>query len=85
MRDFLESNVGRYMHGRAKAEIERCQVAALECDPGFGLFRWGVGRRKLARLREEAAIADKFIRWCAEALIDGENAYTELKEYRGSQ
>lgn len=85
VRAFLQSSTGRYLHGRAKAEIERCQVEALTCDPGFSLFGWGRGRRKLLRLRQEAAVADKFIVWCAEALVDGENAYVELKEYREPQ
>lgn len=82
VRDFLESNTGRYLHGRARAELERCQVEALECDPGFGVFRWGRGRRKLLALRQDAAVARRFIQWCAEALMDGDVAYQELKEHR---
>lgn len=82
VRDFLESDTGRYLHGRARAEIERCQVEALRCDPGWGWFRWSAGRRKLLQLRHEAGVAQKFVLWCAEAIVDGENAYTELKEYR---
>lgn len=77
VRDFLQSDVGRYLHGRAKAEVEQAQVEALECST----WTW-FGRRKLRKLQHKAAVARSFMRWAVEAIQDGEIAYTELKDYR---
>jgi len=76
VRDFLESDVGRYLHGRAKAEIEQAQVEALECSTSW------FGRRKLLKLQHKAGVARSFMRWIVEAIQDGEVAFTELKDYR---
>jgi len=75
--DFLASNVGRYLHGRAKNELEQAQVDALECNPD-SFF----GRRKLKKIRHRADVARSFMTWCADAIQDGEVAYQELKQYR---
>lgn len=78
--DFMASPVGRYLHGRAKAEVEQAQVDALEINP----FSWW-GRRKWRKLQHRADVARSFIKWCADAITDGEVAYQELKEYRGTE
>lgn len=77
VRDFLESDVGRYLQGRAQQEIEQAQVDALECNP-----RTWWGRRKLMKLQEKAGVARSFVKWIVEAIQDGEVAYQELSEYR---
>lgn len=76
--DFLASPVGRYLHGRAQAEVEQAQVDALEvnADSFFG-------RRKLKKLQHRAGVARSIMRWCADAIQDGEIAYQELREHRG--
>lgn len=79
VQDFLASNVGRYLHGRARVDVEQAQVDALACDPDSF---WG--RKKLKKLRQKADIAKNFMRYCADAIQDGEIAYTELKEHRGT-
>lgn len=77
--DFLASAVGRYLHGRAKAEVEAAQVEALKCNPETWL-----GRKRLKKLRASAGIAYRFMSWCTEAIADGEMAYQELREYRNT-
>lgn len=80
VRQFLTSNVGRYLHGRARADLEECQVKALDCDPA-GL--WGYwGRRKLRALQLKANCAQRFMSYLADAINDGEQALSELEEYR---
>lgn len=75
--DFLAGAVGRYLHGRARQTVEQAQVDALDCN--IATF-WG--RRKFNKLQREADIARQFMKWCADAITDGEIAYQELKDYR---
>lgn len=77
IRDFIESDVGRYLQGRAQQEIEQAQVDALDCNP-----RTWWGRRKLLKLQDKAGVARSFLRWIVEAIQDGEVAFQELSEYR---
>ena len=81
VRTFLRSHpVGRYLHERAKAEILAAQQEALEVDAdAWPLFR---GRNKLRRIRQRADVARAFINWLADALIEGDQAATQLEEYR---
>lgn len=76
--DFLRSDTGRYLHGRAKLEIEEAQAEALDCNPD-SFF----GRRKLKKIQRKADCARAFIRYCAEAINDGVMAEQELEQYRG--
>lgn len=76
-RDFLETDLGRYLHGRAQKEIEQAQVDALECNVGTW---WG--RRKLKNLQNKAGVARQFLKWIVEAIQDGDVAYQELSDYR---
>lgn len=75
---FLGSNVGKLLHGRAIQEYEQAKEDLLKCNLG----NW-FGRRKAQKLQQQAAIADRFMRWCAEAIMDGHAAEQELEEYRG--
>jgi|SRR6185503_5115617 len=77
VKDFLASAVGRYLHGRARQEVEQAQVDALECN----VNRWW-GRRKFNEIKQKAERAQSFMRWLADAITDGEVAYQELKDYR---
>lgn len=76
--DFLRSDVGRYLHGRAKLDLQEAQADALNCNPD-SFF----GRRKLKKIQAKAACAQAFIRYCTDAISDGINAEQELAEYRG--
>lgn len=76
IRAFLTSPAGRFLHGRAKLQLQEAQVQALDCnlDSFFG-------RRKLKRLQKEGGIATAFMSWCADALQEAELSYRELQEY----
>lgn len=76
--DFLMTNVGRYLHGRAKIEMQQAEKDALESDPDTF---WG--RRKLRKAREKARCARNFVVWCADAIVDGKHADQELSQHRG--
>lgn len=76
VRSFLLSPAGRYLHARAKLQLQECQQEALKCNPN-SMF----GRRKLSRIQHDAGIAECFIRWCADAIQEGEMSYNELQEY----
>jgi len=76
--DFLRSNTGRYLHGRAKLDLQECQAEALECNPD-SFF----GRRKLKKIQRRADCALTFMRYCADVINDGISAEQELSDYRG--
>lgn len=76
-RDFLTSPVGRYLHGRAKELADQAREEALDIHPWTPFTR-----RKLAKAREKAAHASHFIKWCADIIIEGDQALTQLEEYR---
>lgn len=84
VRTFLRTNpVGQYLHHRAKLAIEQAQVDALDVDPdGFSWFR---SRNKLRKIRERAAVARTLITWLSEAITDGDNAASQLEEYRNGR
>jgi len=72
---FLKSEVGRLLHGRAKQEIEEAKAELMGCDPNTF---WG--RRKIKKLQNRALIAQWFMSWCVEAIMDGRNAEIQLQE-----
>jgi hypothetical protein len=76
--DFLRSPVGRYLHGRAKLDLDECKQDALDCNPD-SFF----GRRKLKKIQRKADAAKSFIRYCTDAITDGQHAEQELEQYRG--
>jgi hypothetical protein len=83
VRAFLETPVGRYLHGRARTEMQQCEVDALEALMEFDIPLWGrvIGRRKLRKIRQRSESAKNFVRWLADAIIDGDHASKELDEY----
>ena len=80
-RFLLEHPVGRYLHHRAKVEVQQAEIDALEVNPDSwrGWFR---ERRRLRTIRMRAAVARTFINWLAEAIVNGDNAEKELEDYR---
>ena len=76
--EFLNGPTGRYLHGRAKQQLDQCKEAGLRCNPD-SFF----GRRKLRKIRNKAELAEMFMSWCAEIITEGEAAEQELKDYRG--
>lgn len=77
MRQFLTSQVGRYLHGCAKQEYDRCRDKMFDCDPYTP-----EGKRDWTRLKREAAAAAHFMRWCVEAIQRGDQAAVMLETYR---
>lgn len=82
IRTFLLADpVGRYLHHRAKAQLLQAEIDAAEVDVD-GLRGWFFARRKLRAIRQRRAVAQAFINWLSEAIIDGDNAAKELEDYR---
>ena len=77
VREFLSGPAGRYLHGRAKLQLQECQEKSLDCNPD-SFF----GRRKLKAIQHDAGISKAFMTWCSDAIQDGEFSHRELDEYR---
>lgn len=77
VRQFLQSSVGRYLHGCAKQEYDRCRDQMWDTDPYTP-----EGKREWTKLRREAAAAAFFLRWCVEAIQRGDQAGVMLENYR---
>jgi hypothetical protein len=77
VRDFLVSPVGRYLHGRAKQTISECKDKLADLDPTVkgGIAQWKA-------IKQDMANAEAFMKWCAEAIVNGDNAARQLEEYR---
>ena len=71
VRTFLVSNVGRYLHGRARIQLLEAQDELVRCAP-----------EELMDLQAKAKQAEIFMSWLAEAISNGDLAYQTLKEYR---
>ena len=71
---FLNSAVGRYLHYRAKLEVEEVKDELLDFDPYSA-----EGRKQHAELQKKAAAAKNFMRWCSEAIKNGDMAYQQLQ------
>ena len=81
VRVFLTQHpAGRYMHHRAKMELERCREEALEVDcDAWPRFR---GRNKLRKIQQRRDVAKALIDFMADAIVNGDQAAKELEEYR---
>lgn len=81
VRSFLTQHpVGKYLHERAKLEIEKCREEALEVDlDAWPRFR---GRNKLRKIQQRRDVAKAFIDFLADAIINGDQAASELEQYR---
>lgn len=73
--EFLRSPVGRYLHGRAKLDLEAAKEDLLDCNP---LSWWG--RRKILKIQHRADVARSLMRYCVDAINDGHVAEKQLTE-----
>lgn len=73
--DFLRSPVGRFLHGRAKMDLEAAKVDLLGCS-----FDSWWGRRKAARIQARARTAQTVLQYCIDAIQDGYVAEKELTD-----
>ena len=77
MVEFLTSDVGRYLHGCAKQEYDRCRDEMFDLDPYTP-----EGKAQFLKLKADAVAAAHFMRWCAEAISRGQQAEFMLANYR---
>lgn len=82
-RSFLASNVGRYLHGRAIEDLEAAKAGIMDLDPlPWWAFR---ARRQWRAFKLKALVAESFMKYCVDAIQDGDIAYNELKQQEDQQ
>ena len=77
IRQFLVSSTGRFLHGRAKSEYDRCRDKMLDLDPYTP-----EGKKEYLRLKAEAWAAAHFMQWCVDAMLNGDQAEVLLEQTR---
>ena len=77
VREFLQSPVGRYLHGRAKADIDEGKDKLADIDP-----RTSEGIAEWKQVKQDMANAEAFMRYLADAINHGDMAAQLLEEYR---
>ena len=77
VRSFLVSPTGRYLHGRAKQVVAdgKDQLALLDPTTEEGVVSWKT-------IKQDMSNAESFMAWCADAIVNGDNAANQLEEYR---
>ncbi len=75
-KDFLLSDIGRYVHGCARQELEECKEQLLLLDPDLD-HEYEV---KARRIRTRAWNAEHFMSWLTELIQSGDSAYHQLQE-----
>jgi len=80
VREFLNGTTGQFLHERAK--LERMEVAdeISELDPYTP-----EGKRRFEKLKFRKMCADNFMKWCIEAITNGQNAEVQLDQYRDDE
>lgn len=73
--DFLRSPTGRLLHGRAKADYEAAKEDLVNMSI-FSIFKYLAAKRRVMH-------SQTFMKYCVDAILDGENAYNELKQESG--
>jgi hypothetical protein len=74
-RGFLLSDTGRYLHGRAQEELDKCKEEMLKLDPESQVFE-----ASFRTIQARAWCADHFIKWCTDVISEGDAAYVALGE-----
>lgn len=77
---FLNTTTGIYLHGRAKQVYNTCIKEMFDIDPYTQ-----DGKREHARIKLEAWCAQRFMQWCADAIIEGQQAAVLLENYRDGE
>jgi hypothetical protein len=75
VRQFLVSTVGRFLHGCAKAEYDRCRDRTFDID-----VYTQEGKKEYMNLKADAWAAAHFMQWCAEAIHTGDTAAVMLEQ-----
>lgn len=75
IREFLNTSVGRYLHGCAKAEYDKNRDKMFDLDPYTPK-----GKREWEKLKADAWAASHFMQWCVEAMHRGDEAETLMNK-----
>lgn len=70
--EFLNSDLGRLLAGRAEMQIQEAKEALLEVDIN--------SPKEILQLQNKAAIASQFVQWIAEAITNGDASLAALEE-----
>ena len=75
VRNFLVSLTGQYLQGRDKLVIKegKDQLALLDPTTDKGVEAW-------KQIKQDMSNAESFMIWCADAIINGDNAASQLEE-----
>jgi len=74
---FLNSTTGMYLHGRAKKVYNESVQKMFDNNPYTA-----EGKQEYERLKRDAWCALHFMEWCADAIIEGQQAAVQLENYR---
>ncbi len=77
VRSFLVSPTGRYLHGRAKQVVadSKDKLALIDPTTEEGVKSWKATKQDMSN-------AGSFMAWCSDAIVNGDNAASQLEEYR---
>ena len=78
--EFLNSSVGRFLHGCAKAAYDKSRDKLCDLDPYTP-----EGKREWTRLQQDAWAAAHFLQWCVESVQRGSESERMMKEMRGEE
>lgn len=76
--DWLNTDIGRFVAQKAAAEIDGLTQQLKTISPQFW---WG--RRKIARIQNQIAVAERVIGWLADAVTEGRQATQALEDENG--
>ena len=76
--EFVNSDIGRHIAKRADDEINDCLEELKRISPD-----WPWGRRKIARLQNRIATAERVMNWLAEAITEGHQAMNIIEDKNG--
>ena len=74
--NFCHSELGRYLHGRAKMEMDEARDGILQLNPFDPK-----DQIEMAKLQAQAACGEAFMRWIVDLVNNGLLAEQQLSEY----
>lgn len=72
-REFLATDIGRYLVGCAEQQITSCSQDLLNVNPN--------NTDKISEIQSKARTASNFIVWVNEAIDMGDSAYQQIKQF----
>lgn len=74
VREFIQTDVGQYLLGRAQIEMDEAKAAMVRINPF-----WPRAKSRLAALQQEYRTAENFARWLNDALQNGDLALEQIR------